>query len=236
MSELLVTTATKGRGCDIKILSADDQTAAGSGDAVVNLNFLQHSSHHEPCVYSFVTLFTVADKMLIQVNISGMSRVVCQSEFGEVWELLHFTGKQNLCLKLLNCVFEMTHLSFPVYNPAGWVSALVSPQRKVTSLIRHSLPLPNPTTPPPTWTSVAMGSWGCCVCNVTAIFYSWGWSVWVALLETGTQSLLPVNTNLMGLTGWEELWHLGEDGMYKKWTTSMCQTRAKRSERENVAA
>lgn len=172
--------------------------------------------------------------MLIQVNISGMSRVVCQSEFGVVWELLHFMGKQNL--SLLNSVFEMTHLSFPVYNPASWVNALVTPHQKVTSLIRHSLPLPNPTTPPPTWTSVVLGSWGCCVCNVTAIFYSCGLSFWVALLETRTQSLLPVNTNLMGLTGWEELWHLGEDGMYKKWTTSMCQTRAKRSERENVAA
>lgn len=61
-----------------------NQTAAGSGDAVVNFNLLQCSNHHEPCVYIVVSLFIVADKMLIQVNISGMSRVVCQSEFGVV--------------------------------------------------------------------------------------------------------------------------------------------------------
>ena len=40
----------------------------------------------------------------------------------------------------------------------------------------------------------------------------------MALLETGTQSLLPVNTNLMGPAAWEEPQQLGKDGMYKKWT------------------
>lgn len=70
----------------MKSLSADDQTAAGSGDAVVNFDLIFHSvaaatSH----VFIFLSLsFTVAHKMLIQVNISGMSRVVCQSEFGVV--------------------------------------------------------------------------------------------------------------------------------------------------------
>lgn len=73
--------------------------------------------------------------------------------------------------------------------------------QKVTFLNTHSPPsllkLSLPTLPP-TWTSLAPGPQECCVCNVTTIFYSCWWSVWVALLETGTQSLLPVNTNLMG--------------------------------------
>lgn len=54
------------------------------------------------------------------------------------------------------------------------------------------------------------------MCNVTDIRYSCSWSVWVVLLETGTESLLLVNTNLMDPAGWEELQQLGEDGMYKK--------------------
>lgn len=108
--------------------------------------------------------------------------------------------------------------------------------QRVTSLNTHSLPSPHQQPHLPLEPHWLRGTQECCVCNVTAIFYSCQWSVWVALLETGTQSLLPVNTNLMGPTGWEELQQLGEDGMYKKWTTTMCQTRAKSSEREKVAA
>lgn len=84
--------------------------------------------------------------------------------------------------------------------------------QEVTSLNSHSIPLPTqqPHLPlEPHWLRGA-------ACNVTAIFYSCRWSVWVALLETGTQSPLPVNTNLLCPTGWEELRQLGEDGIYKK--------------------
>lgn len=247
---------------DVWSLSADNQTAAGSGDAVVTViwsfhsiwvlvktvqycfqqasDMTSHAEHSLHCLQCrWFTWFSVylLDKLSIQISTSGMCCVVCQLEMErcEKYSISWIKSVLLLSCELLN--WDWMHLAiFSIWLQQA-ESTLLWCYLTESYLTEHPLaPITNSTTPPPTCTSLAPGPQEWCVCNVTAIFYSCRWSVWVALLETGTQSLLPVNTNLMGPTGWEELQQLGEDGMYKKWTTRMCQTRAKSSEREKVAA
>lgn len=144
-------------------------------------------------------------KPLIQASISGVCQIVTEwyerfrlswikisaSSLANSWTVFH---KQ--CISPFS-VFWPSRLS--QHSCGVTLQGVTSPKHPLT-------PIAAPTTPPTTWTSLALGGpQECCVCNVTDIFYSCRWSVWVALFETGTQSLLPVNTNLMGLAGWEEL-------------------------------
>lgn len=119
---------------------------------------------------------------LFQCSTSGVSCAVCQSSTRG--------GTTSLLWKLLNCLFSVSTdilLLFPHWT------------------VTNSYYQPN--NPTFRFNLTDSGSRECYVCNVTAIFYS---CVWVALLETGTQSRLPVNTDVMGPTGWKEQQQLGK--------------------------
>ncbi len=105
----------------------------------------------------------------------------------------------NQCfLFLVNSCTALYGTHLPIFS-IGLQSTLWWCYLTESYLTEHPVtPIASAVTLPPTWTLLAPGPQECCVCNVTTIFYSCRWSVWVALLETGTQSLLPVNTNLMG--------------------------------------
>lgn len=63
---------------------------------------------------------------------------------------------------------------------------------------RPLIPVTGQTTATTTRTSLASLPQECCACNVTDVFYSCNCKIWVALFETETQSLLPVNIQLNG--------------------------------------
>lgn len=86
--------------------------------------------------------------------------------------------------------------------------------QELTSLSSHSVQIPTQQPQLPLELSLGPGS-PACVMSLPYFIHVDGVFGWPQL-ETGTQSLLPVNTNLMGLTGQGEPRWLGEDGMYKR--------------------